>query len=387
MKFFSWYRVLAGAIILGTALLGGAFAGWMTSQNFFSMRWNELVSSLPERFHFFATTSTPAQLISVEREPLASLYPSSFASRRLSPLALLVRRSGVKISLDHLVTALDHPLGGAVALTSDGWLVTVNSALVNLPMNDLLVIWNRRAYPVMQAIRDAATGAVFVKIDAKDLPAAEFVSAQDVAAGAAVWFESSPKEFYPSLVVSVQDRSSVEVMVSEHVARRFLLSGTEAHIPGSAVWDGRGRLVGLVDAKAVNGWQVLPASTLEKAFASLLAQREIRHAFLGVRVLDLSDVALEAKATSSLPLSGAWLHADRLGMPVILPTSPAAKFLREGDVISAVERDILDGTADLGERLLEYPPGAEITLHGLRQGKDFQVTLKLGSLITSEKLK
>ncbi len=61
--------------------------------------------------------------------------------------------------------------------------------------------------------------------------------------------------------------------------------------------------------------------------------------------------------------------------------------LQDGDVIERVEHDILDGSADLGEALLEYRPATTVTFSGTRQGKPMQWTLTLGSVVTSEEVK
>jgi S1-C subfamily serine protease len=56
-------------------------------------------------------------------------------------------------------------------------------------------------------------------------------------------------------------------------------------------------------------------------------------------------------------------------------------------VILRVERDILDGTLDLGEILADYRPGATVTLRVWRDGTDFDLPVTLGSVTTSEPLK
>jgi S1-C subfamily serine protease len=61
--------------------------------------------------------------------------------------------------------------------------------------------------------------------------------------------------------------------------------------------------------------------------------------------------------------------------------------LADGDVIERIERDILDGTADLGERLFEYRPGASVSVSGRRRKDAFQAEVTLGAEVVSENLK
>jgi len=121
---------------------------------------------------------------------------------------------------------------------------------------------------------------------------------------------------------------------------------------------------------------------------SLLQSGEIRHAFLGVRTLDLGIMRLSG-SRDSLPAEGALIRDDAVsGKPGVVKDSPAAKAkLKVNDVILKVERDILDGTGDLGEVLSEYQPGSTITLRVLRDQTDTDVQVKLGTAITSEPLK
>lgn len=294
-----------------------------------------------------------SEIVPVERRAIASIYPSVFASRRLSPVLSIVRQ-GVATSPD---------IGSALVVTSDGWLATVSGVLVNRRLADVGVVWNGRIYPVTQAIRDRTTDAVFLKLEVRELPVTTFVRAQDVTPGMEVWVEPRARYVYPEMVVSVQGGRRTEVWPSERAVRRFIVSrSSEQGFGGGAVWDASGHIVGLIETMGADGWQVLPASDLSGALSSLLAIQEIRHAYLGIRVLDLT-------ASS------------------IAPNSPARTLLQEGDVIERVERDILDGRADLGERLLEYESGARITLHGRRKGEPFQAAVTLGMIVTSEKLK
>ena len=51
-------------------------------------------------------------------------------------------------------------------------------------------------------------------------------------------------------------------------------------------------------------------------------------------------------------------------------------------MIERMEHDILDGSADLGEWLLEYRP-TNVTLYGAREGT-MQWNVTLGSVVTSD---
>ncbi len=63
-----------------------------------------------------------------------------------------------------------------------------------------------------------------------------------------------------------------------------------------------------------------------------------------------------------------------------MPNSPAAAAgLKDGDIITAVDSQRIDGTHSLDDTLTQYAPGEELTLSILRDGKSQELTLTLGT--------
>src|SRR5262249_51533658 len=118
-----------------------------------------------------------------------------------------------------------------------------------------------------------------------------------------------------------------------------------------------------------------------------LQNGDIRRASLGVRAFDLSGLSLDMPS-STLPSLGAWLHADRkTGATAVSAKGSSAKLLMDGDVIERIESEILDRTADLGERLLDYRPGVTVNVTGVSKGQAFQTQVMLGTETVSETIK
>ncbi len=342
-----------------------------------------------------STTGTPAiqpsqppvEIVPLETRPLETAYPAAFSERRVSPLLQLVRltpktAAGVPLTEDHI-------LGDVVALTSDGWVATSQSVLKEYRLADLGVLWNGEVKPLTVGYRDKSTGIAYLKTEANGLSITNFVRAADVVSGSAVWMESAPSVLHPETVVRLRAPQGAAVLSSETASRRFLISGagTETY-PGSAMWDGAGRLIGLVEDYSDKdaGWRVIPAGMMGSDLANLLSTNQIQRASLGVHAIDLSQVTFANRA--DLPLRGAWLEPDQAkGLPAVDKKGPSADALQEGDVIERIERDILDGNADLGEHLLEYRSGASVTVAGTRAGKPFETKVTLGSVVTTESIK
>ncbi len=317
----------------------------------------------------------PIQVVPIEPRPLVAAYPPAFIERRTSSVLTLVRRGRA----DGSPVLADRELGSAVAITSDGWLATSRSVIEGLKLSELSVAWLGRIYPVKRAVRDTATDLVYLNVDIQGLPTVAFARASDVENGAAVWFESRPGQLRADLIIDSSVIAPGEILSSEHMSRRFLVQGLGGKNLGAAVWDGGGKLVGITESSDVSGTRVIPAEGLGSVLAQFISTGEIQRPLLGLKGIDLSSAVLDT-TSSTLPRLGSWVRAVPAG-------TPAYRNLAENDVIERVERDILDGSADLGERLLEYRPGVTITLYGLRNGQPLQAKVTLGTHNTAEAVK
>jgi len=379
---------LTGWLVLA-GVASGAIAGWIAAGVYVTPLLSEIGSPSPAPIVPSSSSTSPSvQTIPVVQPSVsASINPPQTLTRRNSSVLAIVKKTAVP-STEELFVNADRAIGQAIALTSDGWLVTPSANMKNVRTADLLVVWQGKSYPVMQAVRDTATDAVYLKIAASGLPSVAFADPQDLEIGMGVWVEPSAGVVRLQTLMDVRNPSSSDPVSSEHATRRYLVNGSGgAATVGGAVWDASGQLIGLVESKIHEDWRVLPASDVRSALSSLLSDKVIRHAVLGVRTIDLGRVAVEGTDRVS-PMRGALIRADKkLNAPAIVPAGPASKVLREGDVIERIERDMLDGSADLGEMLLSYKPGTVISIEGQRNGKPFQASVTLGSSITSELIK
>lgn len=385
----SWMRgvgVAALAICAGT--VAGGMAGWYSAHASIDPQISGLERIFRDQLNAIRPnpSTTTVEIVPVVPPPPVPSYPDVFLTRNTSPVLTLVRRIPAGKTDPGFVTA-DRILGSAVSLTSDGWFVTNANVLSNLRLAEMAVVWRGRTYPILQGERDAATGAVFLKANISGLPVTNLVRSANVLPGTVAWVEASSLQVRPSMITDISVRSTTTPSVLSEVAtRQFLLADSVPEMNGGAVWNTRGELIGIVSRdRATDLARVLPANNLIQALQSLLVDHEIRHATLGVRAIDLAHITFDdGRAPGNV---GAWLTALPATTPAILPQGPAAKALQEGDVILGIERDVLDGNADLGERLLDYRPGSAVTISGARKGVAFQTLVTLGSAVTGEVLK
>lgn len=388
--FFSPIRL---ALVLCVAATAGALAG--VSATFFVPPRVIVMHAVPPSQATTSAavdipTSTPAepQFIPLDIQLARPILPPEFAVRRSSPVATLYRKPKGTVPEERLLTD-DRVLGQAVSLTSDGWFVTTASVLANHPLSDIILWADGQAMTPVRVMTDRINGTTFIKVAASDLTAPAFGRLADIVPGSEVWFERRPSVFSPSFVASVTEGVGTQPLSSEFAARRLSVDSRSVGADiGSPIWNRTGSLVGLIESSS-EGTRVIPATSIATSFISLLNDQEIRHALFGVHAIDLARWRIDGDR-GGLPLQGAWIPPDRVfgKLPSIIKDSPAAKAgLLIGDVILRIDRDLLDGSADLGERLSEYRPGATVTMHILRDGAEQDISVTLGSFVSSESLK
>ncbi|MFA6504416.1 MAG: PDZ domain-containing protein, partial [Patescibacteria group bacterium] len=110
----------------------------------------------------------------------------------------------------------------------------------------------------------------------------------------------------------------------------------------------------------------------------------IDHASLGVFTLD--RMLIRSTASDDVtPSRGAWIKEDkRTGRAIVKDGAAEKAGLKSGDVILRVDRDIIDGSSDLSDIILQYRSGSDVTLRVWRIDKEIDVPLKLGTQVTSE---
>jgi S1-C subfamily serine protease len=375
-------RILQSAWLWGAlaGLMTGALAAWAMT----TWRTEPELARLSSLIAL-GVTSTAAipepeiEIIPIESRPLISSLPAAFDERRRSPALELVTQTGPNAPLTS-----DQAVGIGVAATSDGWLITSSAVLEDAPLSTLAVSLEGTVRTITRAVQDKATGILYLKIDANDLPVADFLQARDVVEGAAAWSETRPGILRPETIISTRTKRDEGPVSSEVANRRFLLTGTESSgKPGHPVWDGRGKLIGLYEAyrPAQGAWLVSPVSSVGRDLGALLSTGEITHAGLLVFALDLNGVSIQNRP-EHLPANGAWLRAGTEGFS-ISRNSPLFAILEPGDVIEQIERDILGGGADLGELLLEYRPGVSVIIRARRGEETLNPEVILEEIRTS----
>ncbi|HEV8630975.1 MAG TPA: trypsin-like peptidase domain-containing protein [Thermoanaerobaculia bacterium] len=140
-----------------------------------------------------------------------------------------------------------------------------------------------------------------------------------------------------------------------------------------------GEVVGIATAinwGAENVGFAVPASTLAKVMPQLEKQGKVRRGYLGVNIENLDFRAQQAFGLP--PGQGA------LVIQVNEDTPGASAGLQHGDVILSVDGHKVGTTRDLIDYVSDHPPGAQVQLEVLRDGKRESRTVTLGERPVAE---
>jgi serine protease Do len=151
---------------------------------------------------------------------------------------------------------------------------------------------------------------------------------------------------------------------------------------GGPTFNLRGEVVGVNTAIASpSGGSVglafaIPAATVQSVVAQLESEGRVSRGYLGVQIQPLTKELAEGFGFDSQ--KGALVNSTQ-------PDTPAAKAgLKSGDVITKVNGDPVSDARELTRRIAGLKPGSNVELSYLRDGRERNATVELGTLPNSE---
>ena len=236
---------------------------------------------------------------------------------------------------------------------------------------------------------DTLTDLAIVKVDATGLPAAPIGKSADIKVGQLAIAIGSPLGTYTSTVttgiISATGRS-IDVSATSHLTN---LIQTDAAInPGNSggpLLDAAGQVIGIntaVERDSTGIGFAIPIDIARPIMEQALAGEQLARPYVGIRYIQID---LKVKKDKSLSVDhGALIEptTDVTGneQPAIAPGSPADKAgLKAGDIILAIEGITVDSEHPLDALLTSYAPGQSVKLTVLRDGKQMDVSVTLGT--------
>lgn len=275
------------------------------------------------------------------------------------------------------------PLGQALTLTADGWLAMPASMVEGKNAASLFVLYRNALVPLQRMARERTMGVVYAHVDVSGMVPADIARAGEIVKGMPVWIDIG-RDAYEAHEVLDTHADVVGPAASDRFTQRVVLSGEIVPV-GSVVYDERARVIGIVDGAMNDSSLMLPVEVLPRLVSTLVTNGAIVRNTLGIMVeAPLSHIL---RTREPLSFQRGVIIASSSTAPSVDSKGVSANQLKDGDVIERVEDDLLDERLSLGEVLAQYPLGARVTIHGMRDGKAIDVPLTLGAVTTSEWLK
>ena len=273
-------------------------------------------------------------------------------------------------------------LGSGVIIDPAGYVVTNNHVVEGF--DDIVVKLSDgtelRGAKVEVVGRDPKTDLAVLKVSAdKPLPAIRFGDVKSVRVGdwaVAIGNALGLQSTVTVGVVSATGRSGIPL--PEGPSYQDFIQ-TDASInpgnSGGALVDIRGDLIGINSAiRSPVGYNVgvgfaVPADMVRTVTEQLIAHGKVIRGYLGIRPQEVTE-----------SLRAALGLADTRGVLVseVLAGTPAAKAgIQDGDVITRIDDQVVEGLEQFRRAIAEFPPDATVTLGLVRDGKSLSKRVKL----------
>ena len=264
-----------------------------------------------------------------------------------------------------------------VILTSDGWALTAAKALPGKIQDYQVLTSQGQVFDIAQKVTDPASAIIFLQLgpdqagsSAVTLPVISLAKEAELAQE--YYIVPSKEELISSSIIDLAYLEETQVESADFLGRYYLLENSlGADLTGSAVVNGRGELIGIVEGENL----VIPAQHFSDLIGEALRSQKIIRNYLGVHYLDLSKVYGDRFGRSK----GAFLTAS-LTEPAIKKGAPGYKGgLYASDIITKIEGEELNGYRSLSQIIQEYEPEVELNFTVLRDGQEKELKVKLGT--------
>jgi len=268
--------------------------------------------------------------------------------------------------------------GSGVIVDADGYVVTNNHVVQGASRIDV-VLSDGRSFPGRVLGQDPLTDLALIKIDARQLIAAEWGDSDRLQEGGLVWAVGSPFGLERSIttgILSAKNRSGQ----AGNPYQEFLQTDAAVN-PGNSggpLVDVNGRLVGIITAIVGPVNQgisfAIPSLVARDVYERLRQEGRVARGWLGV---SLQAVTPELAAQLGLTQAGGALVTGVVASGD--QPSPAAEAgLRAGDVVLRWNDQPIDSPTALSRAVASTAVGAEVEMVIAREGRETTLKVRVG---------
>lgn len=275
-------------------------------------------------------------------------------------------------------------IGSGFIISDDGYVLT-NNHVIDGATQITVRLTDRRQYDAEVIGVDPQSDLALLKIEAENLPAAQFADSDDLKVGDWVVAIGSPfnLDFSASAgIVSAIGRSLPDGSGQDYVP--FIQTDVAIN-PGNSggpLFNMDGDVVGINSQifTRSGGYMglsfAIPSSVAMEVVEQLKDTGSVARGYLGVVIREVDQELAEA---FGLDRPRGALVND------VTPNSPAARAdLRPGDIIVAFDGEPVDYSSDLPHIVGLRMPGESYSVELVRQGRELEIEIRIGQLGSSE---
>lgn len=298
------------------------------------------------------------------------------AAKKVGPAIVGITNKAVARDWFNRQVEVDQGTGSGVIFKSDGYIVT-NNHVIQGAKDITVALADGRTLNATLVGADAYTDLAVIKVDATDLPIAEFGDSDDIMVGEPAIAIGNPMglEFQGSVTAGVISALNRTLNVGEN---RVKLLQTDAAInpgnSGGALVNADGKVIGINSAKlAATGVEgmgfAIPINTVKPIVEQLINQGHVSYPYLGIGVLD-KQTAAQAGYKLNVD-AGVIVMQIEVGGPADLAG------IRQRDLILKVDGKETNTVAELRSAISERQIGDTVTITISRGGQESEVTATL----------
>ena len=272
--------------------------------------------------------------------------------------------------------------GSGVIISEDGYIVTNNHVIeeaneINVTLN------NKKQYKAKLIGTDPSSDLALIKIEQKGLNFLLYGNSDQVKLGQWVLAVGYPLNLETTVtagIVSAKARSlGLNASKSNSPIESFIQTDAAVNRgnSGGALVNTNGELVGIVSAIAsptgsYAGYSyAIPVNIVKKIVNDLLHYGTVQRAYLGISYLP--ETAPESEKTKQNYKEGIGV----LVLDVSKDGAMASSGIQNGDYITKINGVKVTTGSEMVEQVAGYKPGDKITVHYLRNGKEYSTSVSL----------
>src|SRR3984893_228815 len=274
---------------------------------------------------------------------------------------------------------LQQALGSGIIVSSDGYILTNSHVLEGADEVKVALSDEKTVYDAKIIGTDPQTDVAVVKVTAENLPAITFADSGKIEVGDVTIAIGDPFGVGQTVtmgIVSAKDRGGMGITNYEEFIQ------TDASInpgnSGGALVDAIGRLVGMNTAilSRTGGNQgigfAVPINLARYVMERIVVDGRVTRGYLGVKIKPLTS---EIAKQSNLPQQNGALIAE------VTPSSPGERAgLKPGDIVTEFDGKPVADSRHLQLMVAQKPPGSQVSMKIVRDGKEQTQTVQLGEL-------